>query len=137
LWLPGNNVRASERQGQHECRDDDGKLLERQFLYCRNRLVDGTLNAAGTVSLNRSGVVYFDPPAPGAEFPVNELGMIKYRYRLTWSATLSGIVLVDVFQGINAPRKINGGYKFPAMFQNRPLLCGYIAGKEGNGWIMG
>jgi hypothetical protein len=167
-------------------------------------LVDGTLDSGGTKSLSRTGVVFFDPAVSGSEFPVTELGVEYYKYKITWSADLSGkrdvktywqastafalntcilpttangyyykatavsgtgtsgtkeptwpetigatvidnaggnqitwtcfshFVLIDVFQGISAPRNMIGGYKFPAMFQNRAMLCGFVAGKEGN-----
>jgi hypothetical protein len=54
-----------------------------------------------------------------------------YTYEISFSAAFSADVELFHVTGIEAPRSIDG-YAFPFMFRNRPLLCGYTKGQEGN-----
>jgi hypothetical protein len=92
---------------------------------------DGTIS--GNASLGKSGTITWNPPDHNTEFTteVSKRGALYY-YKFQWSNALSATVRVDYVGGITSPKKISGGYKFPAMFAGRPMLCAYLTGKEGN-----
>jgi hypothetical protein len=50
---------------------------------------DGTLNSAGTVSMNQNGTVYWNPPAATSEHKVNLFSTYGYAYKFVWSSGLS------------------------------------------------
>jgi len=54
-----------------------------------------------------------------------------YTYRLSFSADFSATVSLYYVAAVEAPMPIDG-YDFPFMFRNRPLLCAYSKGNEGN-----
>lgn len=92
-------------------------------------ITDGTSESAK--SFARSGTVSWHPPGANVEFPRSiENEPPLYYYKLSFSAALSANVYVDYIGGITAPRKIVHGWKFPFMFQNRPMMCGFLTGKE-------
>ena len=94
-------------------------------------LDDGTFE--NNASFAASGTISWNAPAHNTEFTTeisNEIPL--YFYKFQFSQALSADVKVDAVYGIPAPRKIPGGYKFPFMFQNKPMLCAYESGKEGN-----
>lgn len=97
-----------------------------------NGLHDGT--AGGSASLKQTGVVSFTPVSDvsGQEFTASfNGGDPMYYYKVTFSAALSATVEAISITAIPAPRKLRP-YKFPFMFLGRPMLCGYLAGNEGN-----
>lgn len=92
-------------------------------------VTDGTSESAK--SFARSGTISWHPPGSNVEFPRSiENEPPLYYYKLSFSAALSANVFVDYVAGITAPRKIVGGWRFPFMFQNRPMMCGYLSGQE-------
>jgi hypothetical protein len=92
---------------------------------------DGTLEAGK--ALAKTGTVTWNPPAVSLEFTTAISSEIPlYYYKFQWSAKLSANVKIDYVGGITAPREIPGGWRFPFMFGTRPMLCGYLQGKEGN-----
>ena len=93
--------------------------------------IDGTLE--GNVSFRKSGVVTWDPPADNTEFRTTISKEVPlYYYKFEFSAALSADVKLDYVGGITAQRNLSGQYKFPFMFQNRPMLCGKLGAKEGH-----
>lgn len=102
-------------------------------------VTDGT--SASGKSLNQSGLMSWNPPSAALEFPQTLFGVTGYAYKITFSAQLSGThnsvltdagdVLADLVTGIPAQNTVKA-YKFPSLYKNRLLLCGYISGKEGN-----
>jgi len=94
-------------------------------------ITDGTME--DNKSFAKSGLITWNPPDDNVEFRTEISKSIPlYCYRFKFSQTLSANVWVDYVGGIPAPRNISGEYAFPFMFQNRPMLCGYKAGKQGN-----
>jgi hypothetical protein len=85
----------------------------------------------GTASLGHSGVINWNPPSPGQEFPQDYAGQYGYYYRVRWSATLSTEVDLDQVLGIPAPRRMQG-VVFPFTYQKRLMLCGDILRNEGH-----
>lgn len=99
-------------------------------------IYDGTLDdAAGTKTLNQTGVIYWVPPAETSEHPKTEFGVTGYSYEITTSALLSGSaqadILIDLVYGIPAQKTIRG-HKFPSRFQGHAMWCGDIVSKEEN-----
>lgn len=96
------------------------------------KIIDGTME--GNRAFANSGLVTFNPADDNVEFRTQiDTSMTPlYFYRISFSKTLSTTVYIDHICGIPAPRNISGEYAFPFMFQNRAMLCGYLAGKEGN-----
>lgn len=85
---------------------------------------DGTsYSGAGGTSLSNSGVMVWQAPTPGTEFPKSEENKSPlYWYKIIWSATLDGEVEVYQITGIPAPRDIDQDQVFAALFQNRTFL---------------
>lgn len=54
-----------------------------------------------------------------------------YTYEFSFTGVFSANVELYHVTAIEAPRSIDG-YAFPFMFRNRPMLCGYTKGNEGN-----
>jgi hypothetical protein len=81
---------------------------------------------AGGISLANTGVVYWTPPAASAEFTTAiTTPDLFYYYKISWNTNTvanSGGVLIDSIFGIPVSTQLDV-YKFPAMFQNRPVLC--------------
>lgn len=99
-------------------------------------LTDGTRDSGGTKSLNQSGTISWQAPDEGSEFPTTLFGVTGWAYQLSWSGTLTAGTegdgtQADLVTGIPAQQSIRS-YKFPAMYNGRLMLCGYIEGKEGN-----
>lgn len=93
-------------------------------------LTDGT--DSGGKSLKQSGVVSFTPVAAGGQFPVAVNGGVPmYYYKLSFSAELSATVNAWYITAIPAMQS-GRTYKFPFSFLGRAMLCGYLAGNEGN-----
>ncbi|HAJ28259.1 MAG TPA: hypothetical protein DCG53_13620, partial [Syntrophus sp. (in: bacteria)] len=90
------------------------------------------LTAATGKTLAQSGYISWTPPAAGQEFQKTAFGNTFWRYRLTFSATLSANVWIDKIEAVPAPRELNLAYTFPFMFQNRPMLCALTSTGEGN-----
>jgi hypothetical protein len=103
---------------------------------------DGTLNADGTKTLNKTGLISWEPQLDEEKQTLfNSLG---YAYRLTVDGTLDGDdtnttadVLVDFVVGIPALLNTTGlheskPFNFSTIFQNRLMLGGFSAGGEGN-----
>lgn len=93
-------------------------------------LVD--LTAASGKALAQTGYISWTPPDSGQEFQKTAFGNTFWRYRLTFSATLSATVWIDKVEAVPAPRTMNLAYAFPFMFQNRPMLCNLSSTGEGN-----
>jgi len=100
-------------------------------------VTDGTSNGGDT--LGQTGLMSWQAPAASAEHPVDMFGVYGYAYEITVSATLSGTaddddneLVVDRVMGIPAQYTVRGGYKFPSFYKNMLLLCGDVAGKQGN-----
>lgn len=92
---------------------------------------DGTIESGK--SMAKTGTVTWNPPSISDEFRREVSSEVPlFYYKFAWSATLSANVRVDYIGGISAPRELPGGWKFPFMFGNRPMLCGYMQGNEGN-----
>lgn len=99
-------------------------------------LVDKTLNAAGTKSFNRSGLVSWTPSADEAK--LTEFGSLGYSYKIVLTgANLTGTkegdaeVLIDLCTGIPKLKQPKG-YDFPVLYKNRLMLGGYSSNGEGN-----
>jgi len=102
---------------------------------------DSTYGLPGTEgvnkSFNRTGILSWKPPDEKDEFRQTLFGKNLYYYEISVDGTLTGTeggpaeVVIDTVMGIPAQRTIKG-YKFPAQYRNRPLLCGFVDGKEGN-----
>lgn len=93
-------------------------------------LTDGT--SADGKSLRQPGTVSFTPITPGQEFMVSiNGGESMYDYKVTFSAALSATVNAWYIDAIPSPQPVKA-YKFPFSFLGRPMLCGYLAGNEGN-----
>ena len=101
---------------------------------CTNE-VDETSN--GGKSIGQSGTISWESPAPEDEFKYTLGGVTGYAYKFTFSATLSGAkggaeeVLIDLFYGIPAQNKVHP-CKFPSIFKNRTMHCGFLENNEGN-----
>ena len=100
--------------------------------------VTDTTLAGGTDTLGQTGMTSWTPPAETLEAPVDLFGVYGYAYEITVSATLSGTadddadeLVVDRVTGIPAQKTMRG-CKFPSFYKNMLLLCGDIAGKQGN-----
>lgn len=93
-------------------------------------LVDDTAEDGKT--LRKNGYVSFNPSAPGFEQKKDYEGAPMWHYRLKVSATLSAAVWIDCVQYVPAPQEFIQAYKFPFMFQNRPMLCNRLATDEPN-----
>jgi len=102
---------------------------------------DSTYGLPGTEgvnkSFNRTGILSWNPPDEKDEFRQTLFGKNLYYYEISLDGALTGTeggaaeVVIDTVMGIPAQRTIKG-YKFPAHYRNRPLLCGFVDGKEGN-----
>ncbi len=81
---------------------------------------DGT--ATTTTSLNKSGVVSFQPLEPGTEFPtaISDEAPLYY-YKFSFAAAPDSTTKVNEIRGIAAPAPL-ATYKFAATFQNRLFL---------------
>ena len=97
-------------------------------------VIDTTLDKAGsTKTLNTTGYLSWTTTPSLQEFKKYDRGETLWCVRLVPSATLSGAVWIDYIAAIPAPQLSNNlGYKFPMMFQNRPLLCNLATTGEGN-----
>jgi hypothetical protein len=93
--------------------------------------VDGTKPSDGK-TLSQTGYLSWTPPDPGEEFQREEFGETLWYYRLTFNGTLSADVYIDMVEAIPAPQLDNLAYKFPFVFQNRPMLCNLMSTGEGN-----
>jgi hypothetical protein len=94
-------------------------------------------------TLNQAGLITWQPPDETDEFMTIRFGVHAWWYEVTVDAALSGpldeeaeeeeylSVIIDTIKGIPAQHSIKA-YKFPAMFGDTPLLCGYLDGKQGN-----
>ena len=92
--------------------------------------IDST--ASSGITFAQSGFISWTPPAYGEEFQKTAFGTTLWRYRLTFSATLSSAVWIDKIEAVPAPGMNNLAYKFPFAYQNRPMLCNLTSTKEGN-----
>ena len=74
----------------------------------------------------------WNPPNDEEEFYQTLFGTTGYAYKFVWSATLTAAnAQVNTLTGIPAQKRIHP-YKFPAIYKDRLLLCGYTKGGEGN-----
>uniref|UniRef100_A0A6M3XCL2 Putative structural protein n=1 Tax=viral metagenome TaxID=1070528 RepID=A0A6M3XCL2_9ZZZZ len=94
---------------------------------------DFTLDAAGgTKSLAQSGFMSWNAPSDEQEFYQTLFGTTGYAYKFMWSATLTASnAQVNTLTGIPAQKRIKP-FRFPALYKDRLLLCGYSQGGEGN-----
>ncbi len=83
-------------------------------------------------TLAQRGFVSWTPPAFGVEMQKNQFGLTLWYYRIKVSATLSADVWIDQIQAIPAPQLNALGYKFPFVYQDRPMLCNLTSTNEGN-----
>lgn len=94
---------------------------------------DGTRNSSQTFA--QSGLISWTPPSD--EQKQTLFSTLGYAYKLTVDTTLTGTkggdeeVVVDIISGIPASKDIEV-YKFPVLFKNKLLLCGYTEGNQGN-----
>jgi hypothetical protein len=89
---------------------------------------DGTSNAGK--SFGQNATVFIGPDPDDTKLSVDGSDPF-YTYRITFSATLGANVELYYVTAIEAPEDLKN-YKFPFMFLNRPMLCGYPQGREGN-----
>jgi hypothetical protein len=92
---------------------------------------DETTEAAGTKTLNQTGLISWSAEAFTDEKPATKFGYTGYFYQFTTSVTLGAAVQIDLVTGIPAQNTIQA-FAFPSRFKNRTLLAGFTAGKEGN-----
>lgn len=83
---------------------------------------DGT--ATGGVTFSKSGVVTWTPPASGLEFPTSVSNQdLFYYYKISFTGNLSAnAIILDNIEAIPKQSTLDS-FKFPAMFQNRLVLC--------------
>ena len=86
--------------------------------------------AISGASFGQSGMVAFDVSEQDKTLSLDGETAF-YTYEISFSATFSSTVELYHVTAIEAPKSIDG-YVFPFMFRNRPLLCGYTKGEEGN-----
>ncbi len=109
--------------------------------YCNGTAVANWLTVTGfydgtaynnSITLNKTGVVFFNPLDKGGEFKtaINDENKLHY-YKMRFTVPLySGSAQIWRIKGIPAPQKILP-YNFPFMFKNRPMLCGLDIQNEG------
>ena len=103
------------------------KRYQGSFVTVTN-FVDKTALSGASFGMN--GMVAFD--VSEADKTLSLDGETPYfTYEITFSATLSADVELFNVTAIEAAKTIDG-YAFPFMFRNRPMLCGYTKGGEGN-----
>uniref|UniRef100_A0A6M3IIH4 Uncharacterized protein n=1 Tax=viral metagenome TaxID=1070528 RepID=A0A6M3IIH4_9ZZZZ len=94
---------------------------------------DGTSGLTGTTPLGKSEVLTWQPPSSGNEFPQTLYGTYGYAYKIMYGGTLGtpdeDSVIIDTVYGLPASLDIPN-FKFPAFYQNRVFLCGYLKGGE-------
>jgi len=96
---------------------------------------DGT--ASGGATFAQTGLMSWQPPAEGQEFPQSLFGKSGYTYRLKWSATLkdkdnSGVgTSVDTVFGVPAPVTVPA-FNLSAMYRGRAVLLNHESGNEPN-----
>jgi hypothetical protein len=94
-------------------------------------VADGT--SVGGISLARSGVISWNPPAPESEFRTSVVLDIQlYYYKIVFDKTLSADIFIDQVSSVTAQNTKPRIYKFPFMLNERLFLCNSIATKEGN-----
>ncbi len=77
----------------------------------------------GVKSLNKSGVIMWNPPSLDLEFPTSIKDETPtYYYKITFDKTLSANLLIDYVYGIPAQKTL-GNYAFPVFWQDRVWLC--------------
>jgi len=123
---------------KRETADKVNILASQMKLYCWmgtdwdevTGLQDGTSVAGKT--LNQTGFVSFNPSPPGYEVKKDDDGQPFFRYRIKFSAQLYAYVWIDKVEVVPAPQNMFPAYKFPFMFQGRPMLCARMGTAELN-----
>lgn len=105
--------------------------------YTSPSVICDTMSSLVGKTFNKSGMVSWQSPAESSEFRQTLFGVNAYYYEISVNATLSGTeggaaeIVIDTVKGIPAQNTVKP-FKFPLMFKNRLMLCGYTEGKEGN-----
>lgn len=108
-------------------------------------VVDGTLNSAGTISLNKTGWITWSPPTANVEKPSTSLpghesvtstvtgkeevltdSIPLYYYKIGWNALMSTYTFVYAIRLIPAPSEIQG-CSFPIQHAGRLFLCDFYS----------
>lgn len=101
-----------------------------------SNLRDLTLDSGSTKTLFQTGVISWSPPNEESEFPRELYGVTGYAYKIVPSGALTDGTehdgtSVDLVTGIPAPQTVRP-FKFPALYKNRSMLCGFTESNEGN-----
>lgn len=99
-------------------------------------LSDSTHPTINLKSFSQTGDLPLYPPPPHEEAMRTQFGVTAYYYRITVDNPLSVLgngqyVTIETITGIPAQQTVRP-FRFPSLYKNRVMLCGFVAGKEGN-----
>jgi len=97
-----------------------------------NNIRDETISDDGDWnSLGKTGTWSWEPVGANVEKPITLFASTGYAYSIAFNAGMGPSVTIDTVLGVPVQLDVKA-FAFPAMYQNRGLLCNFKAGKQGN-----